>query len=118
MFISFPRAAKALLFLPNSVLSAAAPAPIVCISVRRETVSIARPSGAPDLRRPTDIATLYHADFDAARVSPPDRSGPTVREYPGTDLRPVRHQISELGQKQTSAHVRVMSAIPSKADIG
>src|SRR6516165_10604848 len=62
MFISFPRAAKALLFLSNGVLSAAAPAPIVCISVRRETVSIARPSGAPDLRRPTDIATLYHAD--------------------------------------------------------
>src|SRR5215472_4118693 len=62
MFISFPRAAKALLFLPNGVLIATAPAPIVCISVRRETVSIARPSGAPDLRRPTDIATLYHAD--------------------------------------------------------
>src|SRR5215469_17831714 len=62
MFISFPRAAKALLFLPNGVLSATAPAPIVCISVRRETVSIVRPSGALDLRRPTDIATLYHAD--------------------------------------------------------
>src|SRR5262249_23535334 len=43
MFISFPRAAKALLFLPNGVLSATAPAPIVCISVRRETVSIAVP---------------------------------------------------------------------------
>src|SRR5215471_18802950 len=95
MFISFLRAAEALLFVPNSVLRAAAPAPIVCISVRRETVSIARPSVAPDLRRPTDIATLYHADFDAARVSPQDRSGPTVREYPGRDIRLVRHQMSE-----------------------
>src|SRR5262245_32520831 len=87
MFISFPRAAKALLFLPNGVLRATAPAPIVCISVRRETVSIARPSGAPDLRRPTDIATLYHADStrNAARVSPPDRSGPTVRTSASID---------------------------------
>jgi hypothetical protein len=38
-------AAKALLFLPNGVPRATAPA----ISVRREIVLIARPSGAPDL---------------------------------------------------------------------
>jgi len=29
-----------------------------------------------------------------------------------------RLATSALGQKQTSAHVRVMSALPSKADIG
>jgi hypothetical protein len=31
--------------------------------------------------------------------------------------KPLRIQMSALGQKQTSAHVRVMSALPSKADI-
>src|SRR6516162_9801382 len=118
MFISLPRAAKALLFLPNGVLSATAPAPIVCISVRRETVSIARPSGAPDLRRPTDIATLYHADstrtLHGFRLDPARQSGNILE---ATRLRPVRHQMSALGQKRTSRHLQSMSALPPKSDI-
>src|SRR6516165_3067229 len=124
MFISFPRAAKALLFLPNGVLSAAAPAPIVCISVRRETVSIARPSGAPDLRRPTDIATLYHADSTRTlhgfrlRIDPARQSGNileatrllgravTSRARNGVRLSFLRgsnssDRMSALGQKRT-----------------
>src|SRR6516225_1961533 len=104
MFISFPRAAKALLFLPNGVLSATAPAPIVCISVRRETVSIARPSRAPDLRRPTDIATLYHADSTRTLhgfrlpIDPARQSGNILE---ATRPRPVRHQMSAATLRST-----------------
>src|SRR5215469_18858689 len=115
MFISSPRAAKALLFLPNGVLSATAPAPIVRISVRRETVSIGRPSGAPDLRRQTDIATLYHSDSTRTlhgfrlRIDPARQSGNILE---ATRLRPVRHQMSELGQRQTFDPRNAMSALP------
>src|SRR5215470_2669718 len=41
MLISLSRAAKAMRALPNGVPRAAAPAPIICISMRREIVFIA-----------------------------------------------------------------------------
>ena len=36
----------------------------------------------------------------------------------GSMRRLANRPMSALGQKQTSAHVRVMSALPPKADIG